>query len=71
MCAGTKTGTGNPPGFPSLRTLGHTARIANAGVTVFSQPSKKESLIVQLKDAASLAGARSPGFRVSGLLGGF
>jgi 5'-3' exoribonuclease 1 len=54
--AGTKVGSGNPPGFPSLKTLGHTARIHLAGVTVFGQPSRKESLIITLKDATSVGG---------------
>ena len=46
---GTKTGATGPPGFPALRTLASTAELRRAGVAVFGNPSKKESLILVLK----------------------
>ena len=46
---GTKTGPTGPPGFPSLRTLASTPELRRAGVAVFGNPSRKESLILVLK----------------------
>ncbi len=46
---GTRTGGGGPPGFPSLYTIKTSAELRRIGVNVFGMPSRKESIILQLK----------------------
>ncbi|KAK9865531.1 hypothetical protein WJX84_008983 [Apatococcus fuscideae] len=46
---GTLTGRLKPHGFPSIETLPVVPEIQQAGVNVFGQPSKRESLILHLK----------------------
>ena len=45
---GTRVGVGSPAGYPTLKTLVLTAALQHAGVEVFGQGSKKESLILQV-----------------------
>ena len=45
---GTKVGLDSPSGFPTLQTLPVSGALKNAGVKVFGNASKKESLIVQI-----------------------
>ncbi len=49
VAPGTKIGPGGPAGFPTLSTLAVTPLLKAAGVEVFGQPSKKQSLILQVK----------------------
>lgn len=46
---GTKVGAGGPAGYPTLRTLTLTAHLQQAGVEVFGQGSRKESLILKVQ----------------------
>lgn len=46
---GTLTGRLKPHGFPSIETLPVVPEMQQAGVNVFGQPSKRESLILHLK----------------------
>ena len=46
---GTKLGTGGPAGYPTLKTLTLTAQLQQAGVEVFGQGSRKESLILKVQ----------------------
>lgn len=46
--AGTRVGVGSPAGYPTLKTLVVTPALQHAGVEVFGQGSKKESLILQV-----------------------
>ena len=46
---GTRVGAGGPAGFPTLKTLALDSDVRMAGVEVFGQPSKKESLILLVK----------------------
>ncbi len=46
---GTRVGAGGPAGFPTLKTLALDSAVRMAGVEVFGQPSKKESLILLVK----------------------
>ncbi|KAK9818370.1 hypothetical protein WJX72_011521 [[Myrmecia] bisecta] len=55
LVPGTKMGPGGPAGFPTLSTLSVTPQLKAAGVEVFGQPSKKESLILQIKDTLAAA----------------
>eukprot|EP00891_Asterochloris_glomerata_P000604 jgi/Astpho2/604/Aster-x0942 len=50
---GTRVGAGGPAGFPTLKTLALDSAVRMAGVEVFGQPSKKESLILLVKDKLS------------------
>ena len=45
---GTKVGLESPSGFPTVRTLPVSGALKNAGVKVFGNASKKESLIIQI-----------------------
>ena len=49
VVAGTRTGPGSPPGYPTLKTLTLTAQLQQAGVEVFGQGSRKESLILKVQ----------------------
>lgn len=49
LVPGTTRGITGPPGFPSLMTLKVGGEVRRAGVNVFGMPSRKESLILQLK----------------------
>ena len=49
VAAGTKLGPGGPPGYPTLKTLSLTAQLQQAGVEVFGQGSRKESLILKVQ----------------------
>ncbi|DBA92644.1 TPA: hypothetical protein ACH3X1_002861 [Trebouxia sp. C0004] len=53
VLAGTRTGPGSPPGYPTLKTLTLTAHLQQAGVEVFGQGSRKESLILKVQDKMS------------------
>lgn len=55
LLKGTKTGTASPGGFPTLKTLPCTGSLKNARVNVFGNPSKKESLVLFLKDLSGLS----------------
>ena len=46
---GTKLGPGGPAGYPTLKTLSLTAQLQQAGVEVFGQGSRKESLILKVQ----------------------
>jgi 5'-3' exoribonuclease 1 len=50
LLEGTVTGAAGPPGFASLRTLKVSPRLYMAGVNVFGTASKKDSLVLQLRD---------------------
>eukprot|EP00854_Cymbomonas_tetramitiformis_P005821 gene5821-7022_t len=50
LLEGTTTGAASPPAFPTLRTLQFRPDLRKAGVNVFGQPSKKESLILRIND---------------------
>ncbi|KAA6417737.1 MAG: 5 -3 exoribonuclease 1, partial [Trebouxia sp. A1-2] len=58
VLAGTRTGPGSPSGYPTLKTLTLTAHLQQAGVEVFGQGSRKESLILQVQDKMSDAVAQ-------------
>lgn len=59
--AGTKVGATGPPGFPTLRTLAVTGALSMSRVNVFGTPSKKESLILRVKDIALSGNAADSG----------
>jgi 5'-3' exoribonuclease 1 len=59
LVPGTKSGGAGPPGFPTLRTLAVTGELRKAGVAVFGMPSRKESLMLRVKDLA--VGGGGPG----------
>ena len=48
--AGTKVGATGPPGFPTLRTLAVYGELRRAGINVFGTTSRKESLILKMKE---------------------
>lgn len=48
VMSGTRVGVGSPAGYPTLKTLVVTPALQHAGVEVFGQGSKKESLILQV-----------------------
>ncbi|EER27657.1 hypothetical protein D8B26_006248 [Coccidioides posadasii str. Silveira] len=50
---GVKLGTEALAGFPSLKTLPHTAQLGFHGVTVFQQESRNESMVVTLTEPES------------------
>ena len=50
LVPGTRLGGASPPGFPTLRTIHASARLANSGCNVFGSASKKESLLVRVSD---------------------
>lgn len=54
---GTKVGATGPAGFPTLRTLAVSAELRRAGINVFGMTSRKESLILKVKE---LPGAAAP-----------
>jgi 5'-3' exoribonuclease 1 len=54
---GTKVGATGPAGFPTLRTLAVNAELRRAGINVFGMTSRKESLILKVKE---LPGAAAP-----------
>ena len=56
LSPGTVTGAANPPGFPSLKTLGHKTVLTKAGVNVFGSNSKKESCIIKVPGLELVAG---------------
>ena len=45
---GTTLGLDSPSGFPTIRTLPVSGSLKTAGVKVFGNASKKESLIIQI-----------------------
>ena len=49
LLKGVRLGTHAPMGFPTLKSLLHSSRLHNAGVNVFGQPTKRESLVVDIK----------------------
>ncbi|KAI3438723.1 hypothetical protein D9Q98_001143 [Chlorella vulgaris] len=66
---GTRTGGGGPPGFPSLYTIKTSAELRRIGVNVFGMPSRKESIILQLKPLhQQLGGQRLGAQQVAGAL---
>lgn len=48
--SGTKVGATGPAGFPTLRTLALSGVLHRAGVNVFGMTSKRESLILTMRD---------------------
>jgi len=50
LVKGTSTGVSTIPGFPTLKTLAVHGRLEKANVNVFGMDSKKESLILKVKD---------------------
>lgn len=63
---GTKVGATGPPGFPTLKTIQMTGRLERAGINVFGMPSRKESVVLQLKDLGVSPGVEA----VAGVLVG-
>ncbi|KAG0134461.1 XRN 5'-3' exonuclease N-terminus-domain-containing protein [Tuber indicum] len=51
LCEGAKLGIHALAGFPSLKTLSHTAELGYHGVNVFQQDSRNESMILMLGNA--------------------
>ncbi|KAL7270786.1 exonuclease II Exo2 [Rhizina undulata] len=51
LCEGAKVGASALAGFPSLKTLEHTAQLGFHGVNVFQQESRNESMVVTLKNS--------------------
>ena len=49
VVAGTRMGPGAPSGYPTLKTLSLTAHLQLAGVEVFGQGSRKESLVLKVQ----------------------
>ncbi|MEW5297011.1 MAG: hypothetical protein WDW36_000248 [Sanguina aurantia] len=56
LVAGTSTGLTSPLGFPTLRTLTVKASLRMAGVNVLGMPSRKESVVLAVKDLRSAGG---------------
>ena len=50
VVAGTKVGSTGPAAFPTLRTLAFNSELRRAGVNVFGSTSRKESLILKVKE---------------------
>ncbi|KAJ3174230.1 hypothetical protein HDU88_000198 [Geranomyces variabilis] len=50
LCVGAKLGIELLPGFPSMKTLAHTATLGFHGVTVFNMESPNESMIVSCEN---------------------
>lgn len=50
LCDGAKLGKDALAGFPSLRTIPHTAQLGFHGVNVFKRPSRSESMVLTLVD---------------------
>ncbi|KAG2447716.1 hypothetical protein HYH02_007176 [Chlamydomonas schloesseri] len=72
LVAGTRIGLNTPQGMPTLKSLQVRPQMRNAGVNVLGTPSRKESLILGLKDLReALGGAVLSAEQVakSGLLG--
>ncbi|KIY96312.1 5'-3' exoribonuclease 1 [Monoraphidium neglectum] len=70
LVKGTLTGKKNPPGFPTLKTMKLVgAELKMAGVTVFGNPSKKESLILTLPDIHQVLGESTDASAVSSMIG--
>jgi len=63
---GTKVGATGPPGFPTLKTIQMSGRLERAGINVFGMPSRKESVVLQLKDLGVSPGVEA----VAGVLVG-
>ena len=51
LCEGVKLGAHALAGFPSLKTLEHTAALGFHGVNVFQQDSRNESMVITLGKA--------------------
>jgi 5'-3' exoribonuclease 1 len=51
LCEGAKLGIHALAGFPSLKTLKHTAELGYHGVNVFQQDSRNESMVLRLENA--------------------
>ncbi|KAG2430247.1 hypothetical protein HXX76_010345 [Chlamydomonas incerta] len=72
LVAGTRIGLSTPQGMPTLKSLQVRPQMRNAGVNVLGTPSRKDSLILGLKDLReALGGAVLSAEQVakSGLLG--
>lgn len=50
LCEGVKVGAAALAGFPSLKTLKHTASLEFHGVNVFMQDSRNESMVLRLEN---------------------
>ncbi len=50
LVPGTKTGISTIPGFPTLRTLAVYGKLERAQVDIFGMKSRKESLVLKVKD---------------------
>ncbi|KAI5799181.1 putative exonuclease Kem1 [Peziza echinospora] len=50
LCKGVKLGKDALAGFPSLKTIPHTAKLAHHGVNVFQMDSRNESMVITLLD---------------------
>ena len=50
LCEGVKLGIHALAGFPSLKTLPHTAELVYHGVNVFQQDSRNESMVLRLEN---------------------
>lgn len=50
LVAGTKTGISTIPGFPTLKTLAVYGKLERAQVDVFGMKSRKQSLVLKVKD---------------------
>jgi len=51
LCEGAKLGIHALAGFPSLKTLPHTAELGYHGVNLFQQDSRNESMVLRLENA--------------------
>jgi 5'-3' exoribonuclease 1 len=51
LCEGAKLGIHALAGFPSLKTLKHTAELGYHAVNVFQQASRNESMVLRLENA--------------------
>jgi hypothetical protein len=57
----------NPPGFPTVKTMsGVNGQLKMAGINVFGQPSRKESLVISLKDLRGASLSQVDASMVSG-----
>lgn len=47
---GVKTGVHMMAGFPTLKSIPHTAKLTNANLVVFQQPTRSESMVLTLEN---------------------
>lgn len=54
LMEGAKLGAASLAGFPSMRTLPHTGQLGFAGVSVFQQDSRNESMVITLTEGEAV-----------------